>query len=281
MSGPNPYASPGFVESNEPQRPEPRVGLALQRTVSVLSKVWPVILGASLLLCLPWHMLLSYATYEWIGEERIAVGAEIIIVALAAVGQLTLLLLAQVSVIRAACRVLNSESLWRCPERGPAIAQIVMSYVHAFPAMLLSYVFISLAMILCLLPGIYLNIRWMYLLPIVVAERQGGIAPLERSWELSGKYIQYSLLCFLLFCVPLTLVLLATAIPGMISESANFWMADAFVTIIGDIATLVVCVGFVCTYHELLAAQEAGVPRASDEPELAATLAATSPEFNA
>jgi hypothetical protein len=276
MSGPNPYASPGFVESNEPQRPEPRVGLALQRTVSVLTKVWPLILGASVLLCLPWQMLLSYVTYEWIDEEADPVGAMVTIVILSAVGQLTLLLVAQCLVSTAAWQALETKLHYR--ER--LLPASVSTFAAVALAMFLSYIAISLAMILCLLPGIYLNIRWMYLLAVAVDQRQGGLSPLQQSWNLSGQHFQYSLLCFLIYCVPLTLVLIGSSLPGMVSESANFWVVDAFLTVIGDIATLMVCVGFVCTYHELLAAQEAGVPRATGEPQLVAATTATPPDFN-
>jgi hypothetical protein len=250
--------------------------LALQRTVSVLTKVWPLILGASVLLCLPWQMLLSYVTYEWIDEEADPVGAMVTIVILSAVGQLTLLLVAQCLVSTAAWQALETKLHYR--ER--LLPASVSTFAAVALAMFLSYIAISLAMILCLLPGIYLNIRWMYLLAVAVDQRQGGLSPLQQSWNLSGQHFQYSLLCFLIYCVPLTLVLIGSSLPGMVSESANFWVVDAFLTVIGDIATLMVCVGFVCTYHELLAAQEAGVPRATGEPQLVAATTATPPDFN-
>jgi hypothetical protein len=276
MSSPNPYASPGFVESNEPQRPEPRVGLVLQRTASVLMKVWPVILGASVLLCLPWQMLLSYVTERLNGSSD-RLGAMLFLVVLASAGQLTILLFANVLVTITAWRTLQDPSI-----PGEALFfEAFRGYGNVVASMIIYFFAVNVATMMCLVPGVYLGIRWMYILPIAIAERQSGLALLKQSWELSRHNFGFSLLSFLLFCVPLTIVLVAVSIPGMVRGHGESWLIDPLLIVIGDIAAQMVYVGFVCTYHELLAAQGADAPLAGNEPELVATASASPPRFNA
>ncbi|WP_425618387.1 glycerophosphoryl diester phosphodiesterase membrane domain-containing protein [Anatilimnocola sp. NA78] len=269
---PNPYASPGFVEAQQQLNPAPTYGRVLRRTGEVLLGVWPTLLGALLLLCLPWQLGVSYYDYHYLSED---VPSIMILSLLSSVGQLSLILLANTIVIAACWQALQKQE-----QDIPAIVRRgLMGFVYVFPSMFISLVAISFAVLACLIPGIYLNIRWMYILPIAVVEGRGGVSPLQRSWQLTNTHQMFSAVMFLIFCAPMVVVMVLTALPSEFLPEFDNWAIDAMLTTVNDLVTLIVCCGFTCTYYELLKSQTEPAKIMPEDPELVAAAFAERPRF--
>lgn len=100
-------------------------------------------------------MLLSYLTYGYLDDDSLA--SLVIIAAVSGFGQLTVLLFGQLIVTAATWQHLRGGQL----DMGALLPSGVAGFMTVFLAMLLSYIAISLAMVACVVPGVYLNIRWM------------------------------------------------------------------------------------------------------------------------
>jgi len=261
-----------MVEAQHHLNPAPAYGRVLSQLGIVVMRVWPIMLAVLLLLCLPWEMGLSYFVYTFLDED---VQSLLVISLLSTVGQLSAVLLAETIVVAAAWRALQNEE-----QDIPAILwRGLLGFVYVFPAMLLSFFAIGFAMIACLLPGIYLNVRWMYILPIAVVEGRGGVAPLQRSWQMTNVHQLFSIAIFFLFVVPMTVVMVAVALPSEFLPEIDNWTLDAILTLVSDLATMVVCCGFTCTYYELLKSQAQPAKILPEEPALVAAAFADAPRF--
>ncbi|QDU27491.1 Membrane domain of glycerophosphoryl diester phosphodiesterase [Anatilimnocola aggregata] len=249
MSQPNPYASPGSVDPHVERVPEPTWARVLSRLQDLLLNIWPMMLGVLVVLCLPWQLLLSFVIYTFLEQEEVM--SLVYVSLLGTFGQLTVQLLAEALVIAAAWQHLQKETL----DVSAAIGRGLRGFVAVFPSMLLSFMAISAAMILCIFPGVYLNIRWMFALPIAVAEGRGGLHPLQKSWEITEPHFFYSMLMFALFCIPLVVVMVVTSLPSALMPEIDHWVIDGTLTTVGDLFTLIVCCGFTVAYYELLLSQ--------------------------
>ncbi len=261
MSQLNPYASPGDAGPGVTNNPNPALSSVITNTLAVMLAQWPTILAVLLLIFFPWELLLSYITSHWIPEDDI-----LRTMGLSTVGELSVLLLGHGIVTAATILHLRGEEagLQRAIILGlatfPALfVPSLLSFPALFVPSLLSYFAISFSL-LCVIPGIYLNIRWMYVGAAAVAERQGGLAPLQRSWELTSSQLLFSVAVFFMYGLPMLAVMIAAGLAGEFVPELNYWVYDALMTAVGDLVMLVVTVGFTCAYHELLSKQSRQAP---------------------
>lgn len=250
MSQINPYQSPALLQSEpqfQPVTGPPTFARVLASCVEVLVNQWLTFLVAAVVLFLPWEMFLGYIEYYHTTEDD-----PFLFLFLISLTPLTVFLLANAMVVAATRQQLLRE------EGGTAGAVLtaIKSAPWLFIWVLVSGIAIGIGLLLCAVPGIALNILWMYVLPIGVNERQTYVNPLTASWRLAQDHLGYSVVTFLSLGIPMVVIVMA---PSLVLEwfypEFDSWLADVFIGVFEDLVPLVVTCAFACAYHHLRQAE--------------------------
>lgn len=243
MSDLNPYASPGLVEPEVLLGPEPRLGNVVANTIRVLLAQWTTVLIALVLLCFPWELFYSYLTNHWLTVDQRWVAFII-----GTIGQSTIILFAQGLIMTATSLHLRGLDT----RLTSTLAHTLASFPALFLSGIVAWVGILAGCLLLIVPGIYLNIRWMYYGAAAVSEEVSGLRPLQRSWELTNNRLVFSLSVFCLYGLPMVVAGVMLTVLLSYSPTLQHWVLTAAVATVSHFTALLVCIGFTCGYHELV-----------------------------
>ena len=246
MSQINPYQSPTLLHPEPGQLPvsgPPTFGRILVSCLEVLANRWLTFLAAVVVVFLPWEMFLAYVEHNHTSEDD-----PFLFLFLALLSPLTVFLIAEGMVIAATRQQLLRE------EGGTAAAVLIAlkSFPWLFVWVLVSGFAIGIGALFCVLPGIALNIFWMYVLPIGVNEREKYVNPLQASWQLTMSHLGVSVVTFLALCIPMLVLVVA---PSFVVETYfpeyDSWLVSTVIGVFEDLIPLVVTCAFACAYHHL------------------------------
>jgi hypothetical protein len=135
---------------------------------------------------------------------------------------------------------------------GGAIGAGFSSWGRMCWTRILSGLVIVFALLLLIIPGIYLLTRLCFAESIAVVERISGSRAMSRSFELTKdrfwQTFRFGLMLLLLLIVPGALVILPTAfIPAL-----DHWLIDAASQLVGDLIAAFGTVALLCGYEAYL-----------------------------
>lgn len=249
MSDTNPYQSPEFSPplANYRSVASPTFVSVVTSTVSVVSGQLRTFSAVLLLMCLPWEILFSYVDH-FIATEADPRWTLVMIV----LNPLAAILMAE-SIVIAATR-----DHLRCLGQGvvASFTRGILAYPRLLLWMIASSIVIGVGAVLCVLPGVYLNIRWMFVSAAVVFDDPPRRSPLGLSWELTQRHFAFSATLFLGFCIPMIVLILAPAAAVEVVPAIDHWLIAVAIALFDDFLLLVVTCAFACAFEQLRRAED-------------------------
>jgi hypothetical protein len=250
MSDINPYQSPTF-SAPLPSRgtvADPPFINVLRSALQVMFGQWATFVAVLLLICLPWELAVSYIDYFIATEEDQTWPAVMMLL-----GPLSAILLAEGIVIAATRDHLLGF-------QGGVVASFARGIV-AYPRLLLwmiaSGIVIGIGTVLCILPGVYLNIRWMYVSAAVIYQDPQSRSPLNASWELTQRHMLFSAAVFLGLCIPMVVLVIVPTVLTEVSPTLQHWLIATVIALFSDSVLLSVTCAFACAFHHLRQVEDA------------------------
>jgi hypothetical protein len=132
---------------------------------------------------------------------------------------------------------------------GSAVGTGFSSWGRMWWTRFLSGLAIIVALLLLIIPGVYLLTRLCFVESVVVAERISGTRAMARSFELTNdrfwQTFRFGLAVGILTAIPLILI----ALPTLLVPAFDHWLIDAFVQLTCDVIGAFATVAFLCGYQ--------------------------------
>lgn len=132
---------------------------------------------------------------------------------------------------------------------GEAIGAGFSAWGRMFWTRLLAGLAIIFGLLLLIVPGVFLLVRFCFAESVAVVEHTSGTDALARSFEITkGRFWQtlgFCLVVALLIVVPVIVVIL----PGMFIPALDHWLIDAATSLAADVLASFATVTFLCGYE--------------------------------
>jgi hypothetical protein len=133
---------------------------------------------------------------------------------------------------------------------GESLRYALRRLIPVVVAYLVLTFLVGIGLILLIVPGVFLGVRWAMTLPAVVFERKGPFSAMGRAWELTGDNFWRVFATLLL--VSLLVFVISFAVQGVL-EAALFAVDDSSEFVVATISTLAQVIGIALTYPLLAA----------------------------
>ena len=122
-------------------------------------------------------------------------------------------------------------------------------------------VLVSMGLLVCLVPGLYIMVRISLAESVVMAEGRSGAAALSRSFDLTRGHFWLICLLILIMIAVLTVGALITTAPMMLSPTWDNWIFDAISTLVLDLIEAYFTLCLLCAFAWLRGPKPAAIAK--------------------
>jgi uncharacterized membrane protein len=153
------------------------------------------------------------------------------------------------SLIRATIEDMSGKT----PSMGDAISTALAVLLPAIGLSLLVGIGVMIGFVLLIVPGIILWLRWAVAVPALVQERQGVMASMSRSAELT-RGSRWAL--FGLFVILVIIAIVIQAVIGMVVPALGTWIGSIVSVLVQSIVSMIISTATAVSYVELRQVKE-------------------------